>query len=825
MGSSEEYLDNLLKSLTEGGIDIDELASDAMSIPETEETEPGSHTAGEHNKAMDMDQIEAMFASMGEGAAADEPSADTAVLEEDSLLGEAAADENMFADEPMLGQTELSDGLGLEEDSLPEELELDESLFSDDLSLDEESFPDDLSLDESSLSDELTLSEDDFSDELALDEDSLPDELVLDEDSFPDELALDEDSLPDELDLDEASLPDELNLDEMMLEEESLTEEPSLDEGVLADSVESEDEALDDFALDESMLMEEPERDEELPDDLNLDEESVVDDFVLEESGEEEFPDDLALDDLSLDGFEQSENDDDGLSEEDIDHLLGDDLMSDGDMDSEGDSLDDFVLEESGEDDADLSALLAGMGDDSDLSEINDLLEKSDQGVAVDDDMLAMLGAVSDNAGDGSLEFFSETDSLGSGAEDIREITPEELAERENAKRSKKDRKKEEKERKKKEKMAQKAAKKAAKKKGGADQDAEAGSEDALSGLLGDTQEAAEEPKKQGFFARLLAFLLEEDEDEAGDEDGDLDDDGLALGGVSDENKELLAELKAEDKKGGKKQKKDKKKGKKGKKKGGEGEDEGEGEEENAKPKKPKKEKKKKKEKVVDEGPKVPEKKLSRKKVMSVFMFCATIAACIIIIAMLLPNQMEKQEARVAYDHNQYEQVYDLLYGKKLNEKDEILLQKSDTILQVQRKLDSYENYQKMDMPLEALNALIEGVRRYQNLLEAAEQYLVRNEIDVIYEQILAKLSENYGLSEDDVIDIILLEDDVTYSQRLQEIVFGTSVNGEDEEQSEIKQDVLPEEEEIIDRLQGTDETVETEDADIQQAEEELAGE
>ena len=128
--------------------------------------------------------------------------------------------------------------------------------------------------------------------------------------------------------------------------------------------------------------------------------------------------------------------------------------------------------------------------------------------------------------------------------------------------------------------------------------------------------------KKPGVFARFMNFLLEADEDEDPVAAEVLADNDGEMGTVTDENRALLDELDEEDKKGKKKKKKDKKKGKKGKG-GEEGEEAAEGEEEESKKpkKKKKKEKKKKQEEEVDLfAP--PEKKLSKKKVITVFMFC-----------------------------------------------------------------------------------------------------------------------------------------------------------------------------------------------------------
>ena len=60
-------------------------------------------------------------------------------------------------------------------------------------------------------------------------------------------------------------------------------------------------------------------------------------------------------------------------------------------------------------------------------------------------------------------------------------------------------------------------------------------------------------------------------------------------------------------------------------------------------------------------------------------------------------------------------------------------------------------------------------------------------------------------MSESDALDIIASGDNVTYSQRLESIVYGNAETSENAE--ELIQDVLPEKEEIIDRLEQSEET------------------
>lgn len=633
---------------------------------------------------------------------------------------------------------------------------------------------------------------DDMAD-LSLDDLSLDDMSL--EDLSPEDFSLEEgaaeetgDTVEEDISLDDMA---DMSLDDMSLDDLSL-DDLSLEEGAEEETDNSgeEDVSADDMSLDDLSL-----------DDLNLD------DLALEENGEESVGEDepesgmeieeldpdgddgmdgLALEEPMLDEMEASDgempvDDTDGLmSEEDIDRLLsGEDSM---------DSAGDFALEETEEGSEaadDLSDLLAGMDHDEGLSEINDLLEASDQGVSADDDILAMLEGTEDN-GD-SFDFF-ENDEAAREAGTIRELSPEEIAEREGGG------KKPKKEKKKRKKLF-------GKKKKESDEEAEsaesAGTE--LEDLLGTGDEEAETPaeeKKPGVFARIMNFLLESDEDDEDPLSAEiLADNAGETGTITDENKELLAELNEEDKKGKKKKKKDKK-GKKGK--GGEGAEGEEGAEDPKAKKKKKKEKKKKDEEVDLLAP--PEKKLSKKKVITVFLFCGTLAACIVLVTTFLPNYMQKREAHAAYDYGKYDEVFALLYDKERNEQDEILFQRSNIILQMERKLHSYDNYSRMNMRLEALNALISGVSRYQELLPEAEKYNVVGEISDSYAQILERLSADFGVSEEQAFEIIASEDDVTYSQRLEAIISG-AFYGEDVPMG--RQDVLPEEEEIIERIEG----------------------
>lgn len=336
--------------------------------------------------------------------------------------------------------------------------------------------------------------------------------------------------------------------------------------------------------------------------------------------------------------------------------------------------------------------------------------------------------------------------------------------------------------------------------------------------LLRDNSDAKadsdKDAKKGSFFRRFLNMLLEEEEEE---EESKKPKKGHVpeadATGVTDENLGILDELSKEDKKKAKKEKKEqKKKEKEAKKKGkdapdGEGEPNAEEGAEGEEKKKKKKVKKEKPRKVVDIDQK-PEKKLSRKKVSVVYLFCFSILAVILLFQNVVLDFSNLKDARWAFDNADYETCYANLYGEELSEEDELIFQKSYIILCVQRKLDSYENFIQMDMGVEALNALFDGVRVYRDMEERASSLGIQDRISEIYQTIYEKLT-GYGLSNEEIEEILDYDSKVTYTKRLESIVNGTPFDVEEGiPEAEIEEepvsepqpleDVLPQEEDFL---------------------------
>lgn len=232
--------------------------------------------------------------------------------------------------------------------------------------------------------------------------------------------------------------------------------------------------------------------------------------------------------------------------------------------------------------------------------------------------------------------------------------------------------------------------------------------------------------KKKSFFSRLFAFLFEEDEPE-----------------VSDENEQILKELDAEDKKKAKKSKKAKKNTVTVL-----DEDGNEiiiPEKKKEKPQKPKKEKVKKVKPTSPEDDK-PGKKVSNKSITLVALFAAAIFAILFILVQVISPMMAKKAAIAAYDRQDYQTYYDALYGQNRSKKEELMFRHAEMILRTERKLIAYDKFMKKNMRLEALDSLMQVIAYYNEKYDDAVTCGAVTEMTDLYHSALNFASEEFGL-------------------------------------------------------------------------------
>lgn len=305
-------------------------------------------------------------------------------------------------------------------------------------------------------------------------------------------------------------------------------------------------------------------------------------------------------------------------------------------------------------------------------------------------------------------------------------------------------------------------------------------------------KDSKEKKEKESFGKRVASALFGSDEDELTE---DVPADSPDGGDTEDAKKSGKADAKKDKKaKKGKKDKKEKK-----------GPD----------PKKAANEKKKreknaekarkraeKAQKAAEE--KRSEKKLPKKAVAVWLILCASIAAGVLLINSVGMNMVNIIEGRNAFYDKDFETAYKHFHGRDLGEEDKLCFEQSAAVLHLRHANEIYENHLKLGKPVEALEDLLQGAKRYRGLIEEGRTDLLIPEAEAEYQKILDTLQTNYGLSEAAAYEIIDIKDDYDYSVQLEALVNGemyqseTTEAPEESAATEGMEDLLPEEEEYL---------------------------
>ncbi len=115
------------------------------------------------------------------------------------------------------------------------------------------------------------------------------------------------------------------------------------------------------------------------------------------------------------------------------------------------------------------------------------------------------------------------------------------------------------------------------------------------------------------------------------------------------------------------------------------------------------------------------------------------------------------KEATSFFDAGKYTDAYQEILGTDMKKTDQEIYDKIVTVMKVQRALNSYENYDNMKYYPDALNALLVGLKKYDENLDTARSLEVEEDLDSCRDKIVTLLDEEYGLSESQARELLVL--------------------------------------------------------------------
>ena len=180
-----------------------------------------------------------------------------------------------------------------------------------------------------------------------------------------------------------------------------------------------------------------------------------------------------------------------------------------------------------------------------------------------------------------------------------------------------------------------------------------------------------------------------------------------------------------------------------------------------------------------------PGKKLPKKMIIRIFILCFSFMAVILLVVFILPGMLQLSTARKDFYAGNYEAAYEGLIGQDLNKSDQILLEKSQHIVNLERKVNAYEAYKLAGSNAEALNALMEGVALYQKNISTYDELGISGEADAAYVEILILLQNEYAIDESRALEILAM-DGVAYTYEIRRLTgTGAEVSSDENEQQE----------------------------------------
>lgn len=118
-----------------------------------------------------------------------------------------------------------------------------------------------------------------------------------------------------------------------------------------------------------------------------------------------------------------------------------------------------------------------------------------------------------------------------------------------------------------------------------------------------------------------------------------------------------------------------------------------------------------------------------------------------------------------------YAEAYQSIAGVSVSDSSEEMADKVRICMQLQKKVESHDNYFKMKLYLEALDCLVKGVRCYDANKDKADNYGILNQFNALEGQITSLLYSEYGVSEAQARSIIDSDSQEEYTDKLEVII------------------------------------------------------
>lgn len=160
-----------------------------------------------------------------------------------------------------------------------------------------------------------------------------------------------------------------------------------------------------------------------------------------------------------------------------------------------------------------------------------------------------------------------------------------------------------------------------------------------------------------------------------------------------------------------------------------------------------------------------------KNKIIMTFVASILIMLGFLVVNFYFTGHANKRLAEEAYEEQDYLECYQLLYGQKMNDSQRAMYKRSECILKTDIFWRDYHVYMENEKWLEGLDKLTQYVYQYPKCLEDAKTWNGQEFVENTYYQVQGLLAEEYEASAEQVSQIAELEDDADYTRALLAIV------------------------------------------------------
>lgn len=164
-----------------------------------------------------------------------------------------------------------------------------------------------------------------------------------------------------------------------------------------------------------------------------------------------------------------------------------------------------------------------------------------------------------------------------------------------------------------------------------------------------------------------------------------------------------------------------------------------------------------------------PEKKLNKPLSVIILLFFFAIGGFVIVGTNIFDYTLVISKATNYFERQKYGMAYREIIGVDVKEKDQPLEDKIYTVMYVERQYEAYENYVKMNRPDLALDALLQGLGKYDYYYADAVELGIEDDFNTAQAKIVDALSSVYQLDLQEAYRMLLLDKE-EYTQQIQSI-------------------------------------------------------